>query len=164
MSAVRSFLAVTLSVFPLLSMFAMPPRADVGNLFGSAFSPLKLMTRNSHTPYLTMIKQRDSWDSEYDFIVIGGGSAGAVVANRLSEDFYTKVLLLEAGGNENLISDIPLAFTSLQQTPMDWNYVTEPQRAACFGHKGRVSNSSSSNNNNNNNNNNKKKKKSYYTI
>ena len=82
--------------------------------------------------------QRDSWDREYDYIVVGAGSAGAVVANRLSEDPTVRVLLLEAGGSENLISDIPIAYQTLQQTPMDWSYATEPQEAACFGHKEKV--------------------------
>ncbi|XP_054166150.1 glucose dehydrogenase [FAD, quinone]-like [Oppia nitens] len=79
--------------------------------------------------------QRDSWDRDYDYIVVGAGSAGSVLASRLSEDPTVRVLLLEAGGSENLISDIPIAYQSLQQTPMDWSYRTEPQEAACFGHK-----------------------------
>lgn len=69
---------------------------------------------------------------------MGGGSAGAVMANRLSENPHTKVLLIEAGGKENLVTDIPLAAAMLQQTPIDWAYQTEPQEAACFGLINRV--------------------------
>lgn len=61
-----------------------------------------------------------------------------MVASRLSENPAVTVLLLEAGGSENIISDIPLAYQSLQLTPMDWQYKTVPQEAACFGLKGKV--------------------------
>ncbi|KAK9497725.1 hypothetical protein O3M35_004393 [Rhynocoris fuscipes] len=64
--------------------------------------------------------------NEYDFIVIGGGSAGAVLANRLSEVKGWTVLLLEAGSDENEISDIPSLAGYLQLTNMDWQYKTEP--------------------------------------
>lgn len=63
---------------------------------------------------------------EYDFIVIGGGSAGAVVANRLSEVAHWSVLLLEAGPDENEISDVPSLAAYLQLSGMDWQYKTEP--------------------------------------
>ena len=75
-------------------------------------------------------------DTEYDFIIVGAGSAGAVVANRLSEISNWKVLLLEAGGQETELSDIPVQANDLQLGPLDWKYKTEPQPGrACIGHQ-----------------------------
>ncbi|ADG79160.1 Glucose-methanol-choline oxidoreductase OS=Tsukamurella paurometabola (strain ATCC 8368 / DSM/ CCUG 35730 / CIP 100753 / JCM 10117 / KCTC 9821 / NBRC 16120/ NCIMB 702349 / NCTC 13040) OX=521096 GN=Tpau_2557 PE=3 SV=1 [Tsukamurella paurometabola] len=66
---------------------------------------------------------------EYDYIVVGAGSAGAVVAARLTEDPGTSVLLLEAGGEADADEiQIPLAFASLFKTKWDWNYTTTPQK------------------------------------
>uniref|UniRef100_A0A1B6C821 Glucose-methanol-choline oxidoreductase N-terminal domain-containing protein n=3 Tax=Clastoptera arizonana TaxID=38151 RepID=A0A1B6C821_9HEMI len=70
---------------------------------------------------------------EYDFIIIGGGSAGAVLANRLSEISNVSVLLLEAGGEEVILSDLPLAYAALQLSSMDWQYKTEPSDTFCLG-------------------------------
>ena len=69
---------------------------------------------------------------EYDFIVVGGGSAGAVIASRLSEIEEWTILLLEAGGDETIISDIPGAAKFLQLTDIDWQYQTEPQSGQCL--------------------------------
>ena len=74
--------------------------------------------------------------SQYDFIVIGGGSAGAVVANRLSEVSSWNVLLLEAGGDETIVSDIPGLVQYLQRTNIDWQYKTVPQSGACLAFNG----------------------------
>ncbi|XP_076299312.1 uncharacterized protein LOC143218163 [Lasioglossum baleicum] len=73
---------------------------------------------------------------EYDFIVVGGGSAGAVVASRLSEIPDWKVLLLEAGPDENEITDVPSLAAYLQLTKLDWKYKTEPTGRACLAMKG----------------------------
>ena len=64
----------------------------------------------------------------YDYIIVGAGSAGCVLANRLSEDPAVKVLLLEAGGRDNRKEiHIPLAFSKLFKGPCDWTYFTEPE-------------------------------------
>ncbi|KAH1018844.1 hypothetical protein HUJ05_006535 [Dendroctonus ponderosae] len=70
-------------------------------------------------------------DAKYDFIVIGSGSAGSVMANRLSEIPEWKVLLLEAGGHETEISDVPILSLYLHKSKLDWGYKTEPQPTAC---------------------------------
>lgn len=62
----------------------------------------------------------------YDFVIVGGGSAGAVLANRLSEVTDWTVLLLEAGGDETEISDVPSLAGYLQLSDMDWQYKTSP--------------------------------------
>lgn len=80
------------------------------------------------------INQQDLY-TEYDFIIVGGGSAGAVVANRLSEVKHWKILLLEAGPDENEISDVPSLAAYLQLSKLDWGYKTEPSTKSCLGMK-----------------------------
>lgn len=70
----------------------------------------------------------------YDFIVVGGGSAGAVMANRLSEVPEWNVLLLEAGGPEPAFSDIPNLMPALQNTFFDWKYRPEYTGDACLAY------------------------------
>ena len=69
--------------------------------------------------------------------MVGAGSAGCVIANRLSEDPKVKVLLLEAGGSENSVTDVPQSIFMIQQTPIDWQYRIMPQKRSCFGIKDR---------------------------
>ncbi|KAH9920204.1 GMC oxidoreductase [Epithele typhae] len=73
--------------------------------------------------------ESSTWKS-YDYIIVGGGTAGCILASRLSEDPQVSVLLVEAGESHegNLYSRIPLAFLRLLKTPADWNYQTTPQR------------------------------------
>ena len=60
----------------------------------------------------------------YDYIVCGGGSAGCVVASRLSEDSNRSVLLLEAGLSDLdwIDTHTPALVASLQRTKIDWDY------------------------------------------
>ena len=70
---------------------------------------------------------------QYDFIVVGGGSAGSVVAARLSENPRVSVLLLEAGGDGTLLSLLPAGIGATLNSDMDWQYLTQPSPHSCLG-------------------------------
>ncbi len=70
----------------------------------------------------------------YDTIILGAGSAGCVMANRLSADPGRKVLVLEAGRAAPLASDIPSDWVTMFNTAVDWGFHTEPQ-AGCRGRR-----------------------------
>jgi choline dehydrogenase len=87
---------------------------------------------------------------EADFVIVGAGSAGCVMAARLTEDPNTKVILLEAGGNDsNMWIHIPLGFGKTFADPrVNWCYETEPDPGAggrkIFWPRGKVLGGSSS--------------------
>lgn len=65
---------------------------------------------------------------EYDYIVVGAGSAGAVLASRLSESPDARVLLIEAGGSHHQGRiEVPAAFPTQFNTDIDWAYRSEPE-------------------------------------
>jgi choline dehydrogenase len=65
----------------------------------------------------------------FNYVIVGAGSAGCVLAARLTEDPSVSVLLLEAGGEDDADEiKIPAAFPTLFKTKWDWNYETTPQK------------------------------------
>jgi choline dehydrogenase len=68
----------------------------------------------------------------FDYVIVGGGSAGCVLAARLAEDPAARVLLLEAGPDARTVDEVqvPAAFSRLFRSQYDWNYVTIPQERA----------------------------------
>ncbi|XP_077995636.1 alcohol dehydrogenase [acceptor]-like isoform X2 [Glandiceps talaboti] len=71
----------------------------------------------------------------YDYIIIGAGSAGCVLANRLSQDENTSVLLIEAGPEDTKseIHEVPVKYDALLGSEVDWKYKTVSQKQACLG-------------------------------
>ncbi|GFT23859.1 glucose dehydrogenase [Nephila pilipes] len=80
------------------------------------------MVGQRHTPKTTRFIR-----PSYDYVIVGGGSAGSVVAARLAEEECVSVLVLEAGKSPPKSTDIPAVARSFVQTDIDWNYLTAPQ-------------------------------------
>ncbi|XP_076442799.1 uncharacterized protein LOC143281473 [Babylonia areolata] len=78
-------------------------------------------------------------NGSYDYVIVGAGSAGCVLANRLSEDKHVTVLLLEAGPDDRKHpkAAIPGLADHQFHTEVDWRYYTEPQQFALEGFKER---------------------------
>jgi choline dehydrogenase-like flavoprotein len=76
-----------------------------------------------------MVRETDSSIGEFDYVVVGAGSAGCVLANRLSADPRNRVLVLEAGGRDNWIwFHIPVGYLFAIGNPRsDWMFKTEPE-------------------------------------
>ena len=68
-------------------------------------------------------------DTAYDFIIVGAGSAGCVLANRLSESGQHRVLLIEAGGSDkNILIQMPTALSyTMASKALNWGYSSDPE-------------------------------------
>ncbi|CAH0581581.1 unnamed protein product [Chrysodeixis includens] len=81
-------------------------------------------------------KQADVYHGQtFDFIIVGAGSAGCVLANRLTEVPEWNVLLIEAGGDPPITSNLPALFSLVDYSTADWNYYTENDGYTSQAHK-----------------------------
>lgn len=101
----------------------------------AAYLAYNYLSHNERPGQYLATKLNDS----YDYIVIGAGTGGCVVASRLSEDKDVSVLLLEAGGDDrgNTTIMTPGKSHLLLHSEFDWEYYTEPQKHGLRGYKER---------------------------
>lgn len=76
---------------------------------------------------------------EFDFIVIGAGSCGSVIANRLTEVKSWKILVVESGDDITKDTEVPAMFFNCQKTKVDWQFKTNGNENNCLGLKGQQS-------------------------
>ncbi|ODM99903.1 Glucose dehydrogenase [FAD, quinone] [Orchesella cincta] len=106
--------------------------------------PVAVLVYATYSYYMDFMASRmadlanNGAEDVFDFIIIGGGSAGAVVANRLS--LHYKTLLIEAGGDPHPLSAFPTtSLVTLNLPLIDWGFKTVPQQHACYALKGNIS-------------------------
>lgn len=119
----------------------------------AAHQPNLLERFSENLSPMGIVQDTSDFLSEYDFIIVGSGSGGSVLANRLTEQSDWSVLLLEVGVEENALTDVPLAsataFVTSEYSAIyairfkppifarllgyNWGYRTEPEPDACLG-------------------------------
>ncbi|XP_068628692.1 glucose dehydrogenase [FAD, quinone]-like isoform X2 [Battus philenor] len=120
----------------LITTLCVASAQEFTNLFDFWTNLFRPIPRNPKEGFVPDYNPKDL--EEFDFIIVGAGSAGCVLANRLTEVYHWKVLVLEAGGNENFFSDVPIFAPFLSLTPMNWGYNSEHEQKACKDLRGKV--------------------------
>lgn len=122
-------LLLILTIFLILSLILSNGQlsTNIPNIF--SLFPNQLLRNNNQEKF---VPDTNKFREEYDFIIVGAGSSGCVVANRLTENKNWNVLLIEAGGDESFFTDIPLLQAGLEVTQYNWGYRAQRQKKACL--------------------------------
>lgn len=80
-----------------------------------------------------LISINEARQEQFHYIVIGGGTAGCILASKLTENPSTNVLLIEAGNIFSPVSMVPLLTTQQQKTAVDWQLETTSQKHSSIG-------------------------------
>lgn len=124
----------TIQAIVLLVLLSIELRPSNGQILSSIMDFLRRGQR--HAAIEDLDETKDGKRSQFDFIVVGAGTAGCAVASRLSENPNWKVLLLEAGGQESILMDIPLIVNFLQlNNQVNWGYKTQSSNSSCLAMK-----------------------------
>ena len=70
------------------------------------------------------VGSRTQWNTTYDYIIVGAGTCGSLIACRLTENPSTTVLLIESGGPASVITDMPVEAWNIETGEFDWGYNT----------------------------------------
>ncbi|KAI5637910.1 GMC oxidoreductase domain-containing protein [Phthorimaea operculella] len=109
----------------IVAHFGKPrPRIDDAIPRFKSFSYVAEEERQEQVPMETQ-------SMEYDFIIVGGGTAGCVLASRLSENRKWKVLVLEAGPEEPKMALIPGLTSEFRGSSLDWQFTMRPRKGFC---------------------------------
>ena len=121
-------MAVVVQPHPFVSVYALADRVDWTGCYRAIFVD-RLLNRFSPTQTASAKVSLETAMEKFDYIIVGAGSAGCVLANRLSEDPSNRVLLLEAGGSDfHLLVRMPTALSyPMAMNRFNWGYYSDPE-------------------------------------